>query len=261
MATQSLHSRSIRAIEAQKSCLAGKNITLVRDRITLLSDVSATIKPGEITALIGPSGAGKTTLLKALSLLELPTSGELAIDSDTYSFPLRKGDLLKPAWPAVTVVFQQLFLWPHLTLRQNITLPLGRKLDQTRKEYLDHLLKRFDMQRFIDRYPNQVSIGQRQRTALVRAMVLKPNYILMDEITSSLDVEQIALILSEIKLLRDEGIGIMLITHLLQFAREAADSIIFLDGGKVIEAGGKEVLSTPSSQRVKNFLLMAELAS
>src|SRR5262249_41026928 len=147
------------------------------------------------------------------------------------------------------------------TLRQNITLPLGKRHEPSVTEYLDHLIDRFQMRHFIDRYPNQASVGQRQRAALVRAMVLNPKYILLDEITSSLDVEQVALILSEIRLLRESGVGILLITHLLHFAREAADSVVFLEGGRVVESGGREVLTSPKEERVRTFLAMAELAS
>jgi ABC-type polar amino acid transport system ATPase subunit len=261
MVTPQVHARPVGALAPTEAALSAQNISLARGNQLILSDVSLSLQPGEITALIGPSGAGKTTLLKALSLLETPDSGHLKIDEYNYSFPLRKGEKWAPPWPKVTVVFQQLFLWPHLTLRQNITLPLGKKPDPGTTEFLEHLIDRFQMRHFIDRYPNQASIGQRQRAALVRAMVLNPKYILLDEITSSLDVEQVALILSEIRLLRERGVGILLITHLLHFAREAADSVVFLEGGRVIESGGKEVLTKPKEERVKAFLAMAELAS
>jgi ABC-type polar amino acid transport system ATPase subunit len=138
-------------------------------------------------------------------------------------------------------------------------LPLGKATN--RSEQLVHLFERFHMQSFLDRYPNEASLGQRQRAALVRAMALNPKYILLDEITSSLDVEQVALILAEIRSLSESGVGILLITHLLHFARQAADSIVFLEGGHVIESGSKEVLMNPQEERVKNFLTMAEFAS
>ena len=239
--------------------LLAKGICKSRDNVAVLSEVDIVVKPGEITALIGPSGAGKTTLLKVLSLIELPERGSLAIDDVSYNFPFSEKNKFQPPWPKLTVVFQQLFLWPHLTLRENIMLPLKGKKDAS--DYLDHLLARFDMKSFIDRYPNQASLGQRQRAALVRAMALNPKYILLDEITSSLDVEQVALILSEIRDLAKSGVGILLITHLLHFAREAADSVVFLENGKTIESGGKEVLFNPKENRVKDFLAMAEFAS
>jgi ABC-type polar amino acid transport system ATPase subunit len=241
--------------------LSAVGISKSRNKQLVLSGVDIVVRPGEITALIGPSGAGKTTLLKALSLVELPDSGRLSIDGVNFDFPSgRKQQLIAP-WPKVTVVFQQLFLWPHLTLRENIMLPLGKCIDQSKRSYLGHLLDRFQMATFIDKYPNQASLGQRQRAALVRAMVLNPKYILLDEITSSLDVEQIALILSELKKMRDQGMGILLITHLLHFARDAADTVVFMDKGQVLESGGKELLTQPRHERVKNFLALAELAS
>ncbi len=275
MASQQIHARSVGEITdqdrvgspeyvaggARRDELSAINIAKTSGNKQLLKNVSLSIRPGEITALIGPSGAGKTTLLKALSLLEIPDSGNLLIDDLTYSFPFRKNQKVAPPWPKLTVVFQQLFLWPHLTLRKNITLPLGNHLDEPTSARLEQLIDRFKMREFIDRHPNETSIGQRQRAALVRALVLNPKYILLDEITSSLDVEQVAYILSELRVMQEQGIGILLVTHLLHFAREAADSIVFMEHGKVIESGGKEVLAQPRQERIKSFVAMAEFAS
>lgn len=267
MASQQIHTRSVGALNASEQmdfhpepALLAHSICKKNGSRQILTDVSLSIRPGEITALVGPSGAGKTTLLKALSFLEAPDSGTLSVDGKDYRFPLGKTKI-EPPWPTVTVVFQQLFLWPHLTLRQNIMLPLGKNISAEKQLHVEHLLQRFGMNEFIDRYPNQSSLGQRQRAALVRAMVLNPKYILLDEITSSLDIEHVATILSELRVMRDQNIGILLVTHLLGFAREAADSIVFLDGGRVIESGSKEVLINPQNDRVKSFLKMAELAS
>lgn len=261
MVTQQVHARSVGAITTDRQELSARKISRKSGNKQLLADVSLSVRPGEITALIGPSGAGKTTLLKTLSLIKLPDSGELSIDDLDYSFPLKKGQNVVPPWPKLTVVFQQLFLWPHLTLRKNITLPLEKRMDSNTSIYLEHLIDHFKMREFIDRHPNETSLGQRQRAALVRALVLSPKYILLDEITSSLDVEQVATILSELRLMREQGIGILLVTHLLHFAREAADSIVFIDSGKIIESGGKEVLIHPQEARVKSFIAMAEFAS
>ena len=117
------------------------------------------------------------------------------------------------------------------------------------------------MKDFIDRYPNQVSIGQRQRAALARALILNPSYVLLDEITSSLDVEQVSAILLYLQVLRDRGIGILIITHLINFARRAADSIVFLDEGRVIEKNGPALLDNPTEDRVKRFLSGVESAT
>lgn len=260
MATQQIHARSLGEI-INHGNLEARGITVKHANQTILSNVSLAVRPGQLTALVGPSGAGKTTLLKALALIERPQSGALTINDRQYTFPMPASQKFVEPWPQVTAVFQQLFLWPHLTLRKNITLALGKAPSDSQLEYLEHLIARFQMASFIDRFPNQASVGQRQRAALVRALVLKPQYLLLDEITSSLDVEQIALILSEIKSLKENGIGILLITHLLQFARHAADSIIFLEQGKVIESGGTEVLIRPMNRRVQEFLELAEFAS
>ena len=230
---------------------------------TILHDVAIPVNPGEITVLIGPSGSGKTTLLRALSLLDPPDSGTVAIDDAVYTFPLEEGQSIKPPWPHVTVVFQQFFLWPHLTLRRNITLPIEDKY-KGRKKVLEgrvrELIEMFDMEQFIDRYPNETSLGQRQRAAIARALILDPSYVLLDEITSALDVEQIHAILKMLQMLRDKGIGILLVTHLIDFARKAANHVVFLDNGRVLEAGGRDVLMSPQCERLRRLLSVIESA-
>jgi ABC-type polar amino acid transport system ATPase subunit len=113
---------------------------------------------------------------------------------------------------------------------------------------------------FIDRYPNETSLGERQRAAIARAVILQPSYILLDEITSALDVEQVNAILRLLKALRENGIGILLVTHLLEFARQTADRVVFLEEGKVLESGGREVLASPISERIRQFLSVIEAA-
>ena len=138
-----------------------------RDGRRLLDDVSLSVRPGQITALIGPSGAGKTSLLKALSLLDNPDKGKVIIDGKVFDFPLARGQKIATPWPELTVVFQQFFLWPHLTLRQNITLPLQKRRKSNYGDYLEHLIESMDLKECIDRYPNETSLGQKQRTALL----------------------------------------------------------------------------------------------
>ncbi|HEY9773482.1 MAG TPA: ATP-binding cassette domain-containing protein [Planktothrix sp.] len=226
----------------------------------VLDGVDIALEPGEICVIVGPSGAGKTTLLKTLALLEEPDSGSITVDGQSYHFPANQKGVIKP-WPKLTVVFQQLFLWPHLTLRQNIELPYTLRTGRKKSERFDELVSLFDMEKFVNRYPNETSLGQRQRAALVRALLLEPKYILLDEITSSLDVEQVHLILQYLKQLAQSGIGILIVTHLLHFARNAADNIVFLDSGRVLEAGGRSVLINPSHPRVQKFVSMIESAS
>lgn len=241
--------------------LTGRNLSKSIGQNKIIDGVDIDLAPGQISVIIGPSGSGKTTLIKLLALLDMPDAGEVSVDDATYTFPLKDKKLLNPPWPKLTVVFQQLFLWPHLTLLQNITLPLAARNVEPPKEKLDELIQIFQMEKFIYRYPNEASMGQRQRAALARALLLEPKYILLDEVTSSLDVEQVAAILAHLKNLAKKGIGILTVTHLLHFAQEAADQILFMEAGKVVEAGGKEVLISPKHERIRSFLSLIESAS
>lgn len=253
----------------------------------VLKGVDIQIAPGTITALIGPSGTGKTTLLRALGLLDYPDKGTISIDGQAYNFPLQEEETITPPWPKVTVVFQSLFLWPHLTLRENMMLPARNRamrapsytsplkvggrvggdrtdlgndtLEQIEKD-MEGLIKVFEMEHFINHYPNQASIGQRQRVALARALILNPQYILMDEITAALDIEQTARILTKLEHLKERGIGVFIITHQIGFARRAADSVVFMDGGMVVESGAPQILTHPSTTRLKEFLSLAAFA-
>jgi len=226
----------------------------------VLNGASLEIAPGQITCVIGPSGTGKTTLLRALAMLEYPDSGRITVEDDSYDFPLQKDQEIIPPWPRLTAVFQSLFLWPHLTLRENIMLP-ARNCNNRAEKDIDGLIKLFEMEHFINNYPNQASIGQRQRVALARALILNPLYILMDEITSALDVEQTAKILTKLTHLRERGIGVMLITHHLGFARQAADQVIFMDDGVVAEQGGPSILQNPRTERLQRFLSMTQMVA
>ena len=236
-----------------------KNVTKKFGTRNVLENVSLEIHPGTITSIIGPSGSGKTTLLRTIGMLELAESGEIVLDNETYSFPINSIEGRTP-WPQITIVFQSLFIWPHLTLRENILLPLGKNVSSEVGKHLDELIELFSMQGFIDRYPNEVSLGQKQRAAIVRALILKPKYLLLDEITSSLDVEQINTILSHLDVIKKQGVGILMVTHLINFAKTVSDNIIFLDQGKILESG-KDVLINPKNERVQKFIKMVELAS
>jgi len=234
----------------------------------ILNGVDINIAPGQISCIIGPSGTGKTTLLRALCLLDLPDEGIISIDEDHFAFgkntlslnPSPEGRGKETIYPKVTAVFQSLFLWPHLTLRENIMLP-ARNHNPNAEKDIEGLINLFEMGGFINHYPNQSSVGQRQRVALARALILNPKYVLLDEITSALDVEQTAKILTKLNHLKDRGIGIFLITHHLGFAARAADQIIFMSDGKVTEQGSQTILKAPKTERLKDFLSLAELVS
>jgi ABC-type polar amino acid transport system ATPase subunit len=241
--------------------ITAKNIVKSFEGRTILNGVDLNIEQGKITCLIGPSGSGKTTLLRSIGLLEAPDSGSVDVNGKTYNFPTANGKIDNPPWPEMTVVFQSLFLWPHMTLRENIMLPARRAGLPNIEERLEELVQFFEMEHFIHRFPNEASRGQQQRVALARALMLQPKYILLDEITSALDVEQVAKVLEELQKLRDHGIGIFIITHLLGFARRASDQILFLNDGKIEENGGPEILVNPKSERLKNFVHLIESAS
>jgi len=161
--------------------LRAKNITKFYGKHLVLDDVSLELAPGTITTIVGPSGSGKSTLLKALSLLESPDSGSVSLNGTIYEFAPGQKNRITPPWPEITVVFQQLFLWPHMTLRQNIALPLKKFGKKKALDTVNLLIDQLDMKNFADRYPNEVSIGQRQLAAIARAFALQPRFLLLDE--------------------------------------------------------------------------------
>lgn len=226
----------------------------------ILRGVSVSVMPGQITAVLGPSGAGKSTLLRTMSLLDSADSGSVVLDDASYNFPMEKAQGWTAPWPRVTVVFQQLFLWPHLTLQQNILLPTHKTGSADTINEIEALMEEFGLSDLADRYPNQVSIGQRQRAALVRALMLKPQYLLLDEITSALDVEHVGRVLEHLLTLKKKGTGILLVTHLVGFARNSADQIYFLDDGSILESGGPDLLTSARNARVQKFLSLVETA-
>lgn len=228
--------------------LSATNITKYREQDAVLEAVNIEIEPSTITAIIGSSGAGKTTLLNVLSFSILPDKGAITVDNKSFSFPYHGEQAPQPS-SSVAMVFQQLFLYPHLTLRENIVL--AGKMD---KAELNELITAFGMNSFIDRYPNQTSLGQRQRAALARAIALKPRYLLLDEVTSALDIEQVEAVAQYLKKLKTNGTGIVAVTHLINFASKISDQIIFMDKGRVIERGTHELITKPQKERTKEFL-------
>jgi ABC-type polar amino acid transport system ATPase subunit len=231
--------------------LLAKNIHKNIGGKEILKDISFSLESGEIISIIGPSGAGKTTFLRAISLIDFPDSGSLEIGEDKYQFPTKQTENIKYPYPNLTVVFQQFFIWPHLTIRENITLALRGNVD---KKHFDEVVGLFQMDEFLDRHPNEVSLGQRQRAALARALILKPKYLLLDEVTSALDIEQSHFILSHLKQIAEQGVGIIFVSHALHLASKISDKVIFLDDGKVVEDGSIEILINPKTARLKKFI-------
>lgn len=230
------------------------NITKKLGSRVQLDNVSLTIKPGTITSVIGPSGSGKTTLVKVASFLESPERGELRVEDKHFDFS-KQMYYNETIWPEVTVVFQQLFLWPHKTIRENIQLPLGGILTEKQKDHLKELVETFEMEDFLDRYPNEVSLGQKQRTALVRALILNPKYLLLDEVTASLDPEQSSIILKYLEKVKQKGVGILLVAHNLDFAFTISDHVVFLDKGAILKEGKPfEFLLEEKNKKIIKFI-------
>jgi ABC-type polar amino acid transport system ATPase subunit len=234
--------------------LHGINIHKSFGAAEILHGIDIRLNPGTITTLIGPSGSGKTTLLRCLTLLDPPTSGEIAIDGTRVSFPRTSAIPAQSVWPRVTIVFQQLFLWPHLTIRENALLPLrSRKIDCP-EDRVASVIEDLEIEAFADRFPNEVSLGQRQLGAIARALALEPEYLLLDEITSALDVEYVAMILQRLKRLRSKQVAILIVSHLIDFAKKSADYVVFLDDGLIVEHGSPTILEKPESTRLNRFL-------
>jgi ABC-type polar amino acid transport system ATPase subunit len=198
----------------------------------ILIDVNIEVIPSQVTVLTGPNGSGKTTLIRALSLLDQPDSGTVELDNKIYRFDLNGKPNNEIPYPQITIVFQQLFLWPHLSNRQNITLAF-EKLGDEENRRVAKLVDALEMHNFIDKYPNQSSLGQKQRIALARAIVLEPRYILLDEITSALDSHNADIVIKILKEQKECGTGILLVTHDLGFARKIGDHFFRMENGVI----------------------------
>ncbi len=210
--------------------LAANAITKSHKHQTALRGVDIEIASGEIKVVTGPSGAGKSTLLRALSLLDPPDSGVVCIDGERYNFPKDRFRKMHP-WPKITVVFQQHFLWPHLTIRENVLLPVQDCPSGNDTRDLERITETLGIKPLFNRYPNEVSQGERQRTAIARAIMLKPRYLLLDEITSALDSAQIVLMEQILSTLKHQNVGMLVITHDLQFAESIADTVLVMENG------------------------------
>lgn len=222
------------------------------NKTPILIDVNFRVHAGEFHVLFGASGSGKSTLCRCLSLLDLPDEGEITIDDTCYSFPNFCKKISYP-YPKIGFVFQQLFLWPHLTNRQNILLAIKGEQSSYMKKY-NEIIDLLDIDCLMERFPNEISQGQKQRIAIARTLMLHPNFIFFDEITSALDRVQTRIILSYLKKATLSGVGIVLITHDLFSTVEYADMYSFMERGKIIESG-KEILTSPKSKELKQFIL------
>lgn len=231
----------------------------------VLKSVSLTVEPGEVTAIIGPSGSGKSTLLRTINRLEGIDAGLVRIDDEIIGFrrdgdvlyELEEKELLKQRL-GVGMVFQNFNLFGHMTALRNITEAPRRALGVSKAEaeaQAHELLARVGLADKADSYPRQLSGGQQQRVAIARALALKPKVLLFDEPTSALDPELVEEVLGVIRELTDTGTTLIIVTHEMAFAKEVADTVVFMDGGEIVERGKpEEVFDRPQRDRTKKFL-------
>jgi putative ABC transport system ATP-binding protein len=224
--------------------------------VTALDAVSMTVAPGELVAVMGPSGSGKSTLLNVAGGLDSPTSGDVVVEG-TRLGGLTRSSLAQLRRRSIGYVFQSLNLIPSLTAAENVMLP--RELDgvparRARGEALSALAE-FGLTDLADRFPDDMSGGQQQRVAIARALALRPSLMLLDEPTSALDPELVGSVLDVIRKMRREGMTMLIVSHEMQFAREAADKVIFLDHGRIVEAGPPaQIFGAPRNERTAAFL-------
>ena len=230
-----------------------KNLCKKFDDIEVLTDVSLTVAKNKVVAIIGPSGGGKSTFLRCINYIEEPDSGVIEIDGNLIS----KNNIFK-ARKNIGMVFQHFNLFPHMNLIDNIIYAPMKVLGMNKKDSVARareLLNKVHMQKYEKAYPASLSGGQKQRSAIIRALAMRPKIMLFDEPTSSLDPEMVKEVLMVIKSLVHTGITIIIVTHLMTFAREIADEIVFFANGQIIETTPpKKFFSNPKSFRAKEFL-------
>ncbi|MEI8399556.1 MAG: amino acid ABC transporter ATP-binding protein [Alcaligenaceae bacterium] len=230
---------------------------------TVLSDVSLSVKPNETLVLIGPSGSGKTTLLRCVNYLETPDSGIITLDGERLGVSSTgqrlPENMLAAQRQRIGFVFQRFNLFAHLSAIENVAIGPQKVLGLTKQEArarAAHELERVHLGTHMDKRPNQLSGGQQQRVAIARALAMRPKILLFDEPTSALDPELVQEVLEVMQALSVEGMTMMVVTHEMQFARNVADRVIFMDAGSIVEQGTpKELFETPQHERTKQFLM------
>ena len=233
--------------------------------LEVLKGVDLTVRPGEVTAILGPSGSGKSTLLRVLNHLEKVDAGLVRVDGELVGYRI-KGRKLHELAPReilrqrsqIGFVFQNFNLFPHLTVLENVMeAPVSaqrRPRDEVEAEALE-LLERVGVGDKAHDYQRLLSGGQQQRVAIARALALRPKVILFDEPTSALDPELVGEVLEVIRQLASDGATLVIVTHEVGFAREVADTVVFMDGGVVVEQGSPEaVFDRPANARTREFL-------
>lgn len=223
--------------------------------LEVLKGIDLEVQPQELVFVIGPSGSGKSTFLRCCNRLEEPDSGRVVVEGVDLMAPSTNINAIRRR---IGMVFQSFNLYPHMTARQNVTLALRKALGQTKAqavERADSALARVGLAEKAESYPNQLSGGQQQRVAIARAIALEPAIMLFDEPTSALDPELVGSVLKVMQSLREEGMTMVVVSHEMGFARRAADRVVFMDQGLIVEEGPpSDLFERPTHPRLKNFL-------
>ncbi len=220
-----------------------------------LRGVSTHVNKGEVLVIIGPSGCGKSTLLRSINGLEIIDGGRIEVDGNVID---TKHKNINAVRAEVGMVFQQFNLFPHLTVVENLTLAQQkvRKRDKQESQHIAHdLLKKVRIPEKADNYPSQLSGGQQQRVAIARALAMNPKVMLFDEPTSALDPEMINEVLDVMLDLAQEGMTMLVVSHEMGFARNAASRVVFMEAGKIMAEGPpREMFDNPTNERMQQFL-------
>lgn len=231
-----------------------KNIWKSFDGKEVLKDINLKVEKGEKIIIIGPSGSGKSTFLRTLNLLETIDSGEIILENNRINTKTNIDQYRQN----IGMVFQSFNLFNNLTVKENIMLApvtLKIKTKEEAEKQAKELLKKINLKDKANKYPNQLSGGEKQRVAIVRALAMNPKVMLFDEPTSALDPEMVSEVLNLMKELAKSGMTMIIVTHEMGFAKEIGSKIVFMDKGKIIEEGSsKEIFESPKSSRLKKFL-------
>lgn len=257
----------------QEPLLQVKNLSKTYGIAKALDDVSFDVRKGEVICIIGPSGCGKSTLLRSINFLTEPEEGLVKINGaylgrePTASGKIRRQSAkeIDHRRPKIGFVFQQFNLWPHLTVLQNITKgPINVNAVPKAKAEQEALalLRRFGLEHKADAFPSELSGGQKQRVAIARTLAMEPDLVLFDEPTSALDPEMVNEVLLFLRELASSGMTMVLVTHEIGFARNAAHRIIFMDKGRIVEEGPSDaVINAPKHERLKLFLSQIDVGA